>query len=66
MCGGIFVAIQTAIHITQFKRRFGILVGKTDGSILVLSKFGLKSTVSFSISESKYSAIFAILASVYL
>jgi len=60
------VAIHTAIPIDQFISKLGILVGKTVGSCLVVSKLSLKSTVSFSISASIASANFVILASVYL
>gem|GEM_PF-4295173 len=37
LCGGIFVAIQTAIPITQFISKLGILFGNTVGSFLVES-----------------------------
>ena len=66
LCGGILVAIPTAIPDAPFTRRFGIRVGRTEGSVRESSKFGLKSTVSFSISASISSAIFLSLASVYL
>ena len=32
LCGGIFVAIPTAIPVAPFKRRLGILDGRTTGS----------------------------------
>ena len=44
-CGGIFVAIPTAIPDVPFTRRFGNLDGSTVGSFSVSSKFGIKSTV---------------------
>ena len=66
LCGGIFVAIPTAIPITQFISKLGILVGRTVGSCFVVSKLSLKSTVSFSMSASINSANLVILASVYL
>ena len=46
LCGGILVAIPTAIPDAPFTRRFGIRVGITLGSTNVLSKLGSKSTVS--------------------
>ena len=46
LCGGIFVAIPTAIPDVPFTRRFGNLDGSTVGSFSVSSKFGIKSTVS--------------------
>ena len=66
LCGGIFVAIPTAIPSVPFKSKFGTLVGNTFGSVKLPSKLGIKSTVSFSISASKSEEIFCILASVYL
>ncbi len=66
LCGGMFVAMPTAIPEDPFTRRFGIPEGSTDGSVSLWSKFGSKSTVSLSMSESISSPILAILASVYL
>ena len=66
LCGGIFVAIPTAIPSDPFIRRFGICVGKTVGSSRLSSKFGIKSTVSLSRSCSISAATLSILASVYL
>ena len=40
LCGGMFVAIPTAIPSAPFTRRFGYLAGSTTGCILVSSKFG--------------------------
>ena len=45
LCGGMFVAIPTAIPDVPFTRRFGNLAGRTVGSFSVSSKFGAKSTV---------------------
>ena len=64
LCGGIFVAIPTAIPDAPLTRRFGILVGRTVGSSSESSKLSWKSTVFFSISASVSSAIFLSLASV--
>ena len=64
LCGGIFVAIPTAIPIVPFTRIFGNLLGKTIGSFSVSSKFGVKSTVSLLISLNNSKLIFANLASV--
>ena len=46
LCGGILVAIPTAIPVPPFTRRFGKRDGSTTGSRSVSSKFGTKSTVS--------------------
>ena len=64
LCGGIFVAIPTAIPDEPFARSAGICAGNTVGSCNLSSKFGIKSTVFFSISVSIYCAILDILASV--
>ena len=40
LCGGMFVAIPTAIPVVPFTRRFGYLEGSTTGSFSVSSKFG--------------------------
>ena len=40
LCGGILVAIPTAIPVVPFTRRFGNLAGRTTGSFSVSSKFG--------------------------
>ena len=41
LCGGIFVAIPTAIPEAPFTRSAGIFVGRTVGSLRVSSKFNL-------------------------
>ena len=64
LCGGIDVAIPTAIPLDPFTNRFGYLDGNTDGSFKDSSKFGTKSTVSLSISLSNYYASLLIFASV--
>ena len=64
LCGGIFVAIPTAIPDEPFTSSAGIFAGKTVGSCNLSSKFGIKSTVFFSISVSIFTAILDILASV--
>ena len=64
LCGGIFVAMPTAMPDEPFTSRFGNLDGSTRGSFLVSSKFGSQSTVSFSISRSISSDIRAMRASV--
>ena len=66
LCGGILVAIPTAIPEAPFTRRLGYLDGSTVGSFSVSSKLGVKSTVSFSMSESISTEILLSLASVYL
>ena len=48
LCGGIFVAIPTAIPDAPLTRRFGSEDGRTVGSFSVSSKLGIKSTVSLS------------------
>ena len=50
LCGGIFVAIPTAIPIVPFTNIFGNLEGKTTGSSKVSSKFFIISTVFLRIS----------------
>ena len=64
LCGGILVAIPTAIPDVPFTRRFGNLEGSTTGSFSVSSKLGIKSTVSLLISESISIEILLSLASV--
>ena len=64
LCGGIFVAIPTAIPDVPFTRRFGNLAGSTTGSFSVSSKFGMKSTVSLLISAVSSMEILLNLASV--
>ena len=50
LCGGIFVAIPTAIPEEPFTKSAGIFAGNTVGSWSLSSKLGIKSTVFFSIS----------------
>ena len=50
LCGGIEVAIPTAIPAVPLINKLGNLLGKTVGSMVDSSKFGTKVTVSFSIS----------------
>ena len=64
LCGGIFVAIPTAIPEEPFASKKGNFAGKTVGSTVDSSKFGIKSTVSFLMSSTIVSASRAILASV--
>ena len=59
------VAIPTAIPLEPFASKKGNLAGRTVGSFVESSKFGIKSTVSFFMSSTMVSAILAILASVY-
>ena len=48
LCGGIFVAIPTAIPSDPFTKSVGTVVGNTVGSFNVSSKLGPHSTVSLS------------------
>ena len=41
LCGGILVAIPTAIPVAPFKSRLGSLAGRTVGSSKLSSKFFL-------------------------
>ena len=45
LCGGMFVAIPTAIPLAPLSSRFGMRAGSTTGSLTESSKFGWKSTV---------------------
>ena len=65
LCGGILVAIPTAIPVVPFTNRLGKRDGSTVGSFSVSSKFGTKSTVSLLISANISILIFDNLASVY-
>src|SRR6056300_1339712 len=65
LCGGILVAIPTAIPEAPLTSNPGILVGSTVGSFNESSKLSCQSTVSLSISESISSAILRIRTSVY-
>ena len=64
LCGGILVAIPTAIPIVPFTKMFGNLLGITTGSFSVSSKFGIKSTVFLFISLNSSKLTFDNLASV--
>ena len=44
LCGGMFVAIPTAIPVVPLIKRFGSVAGKTSGSFSLSSKFGPKGT----------------------
>jgi len=46
LCGGMLVAMPTAIPLTPFTSRFGMAAGNTDGSLRRSSKLGTKATVS--------------------
>ena len=50
LCGGMRVAIPTAIPSEPFSSRLGRQDGSTSGSCSESSKFGWKSTVSLSMS----------------
>jgi len=50
LCGGMFVAIPTAIPLDPLRRRFGTFAGRTTGSSSDSSKFEVNATVSFSMS----------------
>ena len=50
LCGGMFVAIPTAIPDAPLISRFGRTAGRTEGSVSDSSKFGTKFTVSSSTS----------------
>ena len=52
LCGGMFVAMPTAIPPEPFTSRFGKRLGRTTGCCSYPSKFGTKSTVSASMSRS--------------
>ena len=64
LCGGIFVAIPTAIPSLPLSSKLGSFAGNTVGSFSESSKFGSKSTVFFSISPSIWFAILSSLLSV--
>jgi len=64
LCGGMFVAIPTAIPDEPLTNRFGNFAGRTFGSSNDSSKLGIQSTVSFSKSASISSAIEVSLVSV--
>ena len=50
LCGGMFVAIPTAMPDEPLTSRFGRPAGRTFGSCRRSSKFGAKSTVFLSMS----------------
>ena len=64
LCGGIFVAIPTAIPSEPFTSNVGTADGRTVGSFNVSSKFSPQSTVSLSRSFSISLEIFVIRDSV--
>ena len=66
LCGGIFVAIPTAIPSDPFTKRFGKTAGRTAGSFKVSSKLFVHATVSLSRSLNNSPPILDILDSVYL
>ena len=66
LCGGMFVAMPTAIPDEPFISRFGSFDGSTTGSLSEPSKLSTKSTVSSSTSWSISEAMAASLHSVYL
>ena len=65
LCGGMLVAMPTAMPEAPFTSRLGSLAGRTSGSLRVPSKFSAKSTVFWSMLASISSAMGAIRASVY-
>ena len=66
LCGGIFVAIPTAIPVVPFASNIGMREGRTFGSFSDPSKLSTKSTVLDSISAKTFAVIFCNLDSVYL
>ncbi len=64
LCGGMLVAMPTAMPEAPFTSRFGNLAGRTEGSCSESSKFGMKSTVFLSMSTSISMAMGASRASV--
>ena len=66
LCGGILVAIPTAMPSDPLINNVGTDEGKTEGSFRVSSKFGSQSTVSLSRSLSISLDSFVIRDSVYL
>src|SRR5207244_3051597 len=65
LCGGMFVAIPTAIPFEPLISRLGTRVGNTTGSKVDSSKLGTKSTVSLSMSLSISSEMRVMRHSVY-
>src|SRR3990167_2774882 len=64
LCGGIDVAMPTAIPEVPLTKRFGTRDGKITGSTVDSSKFGTKSTVSFAMSVKSSAQIFIMRTSV--
>ena len=64
LCGGILVAIPTAMPVAPFINRFGMRLGRTVGSTTVESKLSRKITVSSLISPITSIAIWRSRASV--
>ena len=65
-CGGIFVAMPTAIPSDPFTSKAGNVVGRTVGSFIDSSKFSCQSTVFFSRSIIVSLPSLVMRASVYL
>ena len=65
LCGGMFVAMPTAIPCEPLTSRFGSREGSTTGSCSYPSKLGTNSTVSLSMSRRSSIASGARRASVY-
>ena len=63
--GGMLVAMPTAMPWLPFTSRLGKRLGSTWGSLVVSSKLGSQSMVSFSMSVSISQAILDMRASVY-
>ena len=64
LCGGILVAIPTAMPVLPLTNKFGKIDGSDKGSFKLSSKFGPQSTVSSSKSSSISSPSLCSLASV--
>ncbi len=64
LCGGMSVAIPTAIPVAPLSRTLGRRAGRTDGSLSVPSKFGAQSTVPCPSSDKRTCAYGANRASV--
>jgi len=57
LCGGMLVAMPTAMPVCPFTSRFGTRVGSTEGSCSDFVVVGVKSTVSLSMSASSSCAM---------
>ena len=66
LCGGIFVAMPTAIPLAPLRSKFGSRAGNTSGCIRESSKLATIFTVFRSRSERSSEEIVASRASVYL